>query len=183
MIVMDSHWLEQCREGDSLAIEKMVHTYQKDVYRLALSILDDPDEAEDGTQETFLAALRALSSFREDSAFKTWLFSIAINVCRSRLRRGKNRSRLQQILQSLFHLRGEVEHPEKTAMQNQADTELWNAIRELDEKHRIPVVLRYYHDLPIADIAAMLNIPPGTVHSRLNHAREKLRAQLKEEPR
>jgi len=180
---MNSHWLEQCREGDSLAIEKMVHTYQKDVYRLALSILDDPDEAEDGTQETFLAALRALSSFREDAAFKTWLFSITINVCRSRLRRGKNRGRLQQILQSLFHLRGEVEHPEKTAIQKQADTELWNAIRALDEKHRIPIILRYYHDLPIADIAAMLNIPPGTVHSRLNYAREKLRALLKEESR
>ena len=180
---MNSHWLEQCREGDALAIEKMVHTYQKDVYRLALSILEDPDEAEDGTQETFLAALRALSSFREGAAFKTWLFSITINVCRSRLRRGKNRSRLQQILQSLFHLRGEVEHPEKTAMQNQADAELWNAIRTLDEKHRIPIVLRYYHDLPIADIATMLNIPPGTVHSRLNHAREKLRALLKKEPR
>ena len=125
---MDSHWLEQCREKDSLAIEKMVRAYQKDAYRLALSILDDPDEAEDGTQETFLAALRAISSFREDAAFKTWLFSTTINVCRSRLRRGKNRGRLQQILQSLFHLRGEVEHPERTAMQNQADAELWNAI-------------------------------------------------------
>lgn len=180
---MNSHWLEQCREGDSLAIEKMVHTYQKDVYRLALSILEDPDEAEDGTQETFLAALRAISSFREDAAFKTWLFSITINVCRSRLRRGKNRGRLQQILQSLFHLRGEVEYPEATAVRDELDAELWNAIRALDEKHRIPIVLRYYHDLPIADIAAMLNIPPGTVHSRLNHAREKLRALLKEEPR
>ncbi|MBK7453697.1 MAG: RNA polymerase sigma factor [Anaerolineales bacterium] len=180
---MNSHWLEQCREGDSLAIEKMVHTYQKDVYRLALSILEDPDEAEDSTQETFLAALRAISSFREDAAFKTWLFSITINVCRSRLQRGKTRGRLQQILQSLFHLRDEVEHPEKTAMQNQADAEIWNALRRLDEKHRIPIVLRYYHDLPITDIARMLNIPPGTVHSRLNHAREKLRAYLKEEPR
>jgi RNA polymerase sigma-70 factor (ECF subfamily) len=183
MTVMDSYWLEECREGDSLAIEKMVHTYQRDVYRLALSILDNPDEAEDGTQETFLAALRALSSFREDAVFKTWLFSIAINVCRSRLQRRKTRGRLQQILQSLFHLRGEIEHPEAATMQNETDAELWSAIRSLDEKHRIPLVLRYYHDLPIADIAAMLNIPPGTVHSRLNHAREKLRALLKEEPR
>ena len=180
---MDSYWLEQCREGDSLAIEKMVHTYQRDVYRLALSILDDPNEAEDGTQETFLAALRALYSFREDAAFKTWLFSITINVCRSRLQRGKNRGRLQQILQSLFHLRSEVEHPETATIRDESDAELWNAIRALDDKHRIPVVLRYYHDLPVADIATMLNIPPGTVHSRLNHAREKLRALLKEEQR
>jgi len=183
MIVMDSHWLEQCREGDSLAIEKMVQTYQRDVYRLALSILDDPDEAEDGTQETFLAALRALSSFREDAAFKTWLFSITVNVCRSRLQRGKIRSRLHQILQSLFHLRGEVEHLERIAMQNQADAELWNAISALDEKHRTPVVLHYYHELPVAEIAETLGVPVGTVHSRLNQAREKLRALLKEDPR
>ena len=183
MIVMDSHWLEQCREGDSLAIEKMVHFYQNDVYRLALSILDNPDEAEDGTQETFLAVLRALDSFREDAAFKTWLFSITINVCRSRLRRGKKHMRLQQILQSLFHLHSKDEYPESTTVQNEADAELWCAICQLDEKHRIPVILRYYHDLPVADIAAMLDIPPGTVHSRLNHAREKLRTLFKEEQR
>jgi len=183
MTVMDSHWLEQCREGDSIAIEKMVHLYQKDVYRLALSILDDFDEAQDGTQETFLAALRALDSFRESAAFKTWLFSIAINVCRSRLRHGKNRMRVQQILQSLFHLHSEVEQPENNTIQNEADADLWCAIRTLNDKLRIPVVLRYYHDLPVVDIAAMLNIPPGTVHSRLNHAREKLRTLLKEEQR
>jgi RNA polymerase sigma-70 factor (ECF subfamily) len=180
MTVMDSHWLEQCREGDALAIEKLVQLYQNDVYRLALSILDDSDEAEDSTQETFLAALRALDSFREGAAFKTWLFSITINVCRSRLRGRKSRSRVQQILQSLFHLYSGDEHPESAMMQNEADAELWCAIRSLDDKHRIPVVLRYYHDLPVADIAAILEIPPGTVHSRLNHAREKLRTLLKE---
>ena len=183
MTVMDSQWLEQCREGDSLAIEKMVQTYQKDVYRLAFSILDNADEAEDGTQETFLAALRALESFRENAAFKTWLFRITVNVCRVHLRRGKNRMRLQQILQGLFHLRSDEEHPEKTAMKNEADAELWDAICALDDKHRIPVVLRYYHELPVADIAAVLDVPPGTVHSRLNQARIKLRALLKEKPK
>jgi RNA polymerase sigma factor, sigma-70 family len=181
MTVMDSQWLEQCRKGDSLAIEKMVHTYQKDVYHLALSILDNPDEAEDGTQETFLAALRGLDSFREGAAFKTWLFSIAINVCRSRLRGGKNRLRVQHILQGLFSLQSKDERPENTTMQKEADGELWCAICSLDAKHRLPVVLRYYHDLPVTDIAVMLDIPTGTVHSRLNHAREKLRTLLKGE--
>jgi RNA polymerase sigma-70 factor (ECF subfamily) len=183
MTVMDSQWLEQCRKGDSLAIEKVVHTYQKDVYHLALSILDDPDEAEDGTQETFLAALRALDSFREGAAFKTWLFSIAINVCRSRLRGGRTRLRVQNILQGRFSLHSKDEHPENTALQNEADGELWCAVRSLDIKHRLPVVLRYYHDLPVNDIAVMLDIPTGTVHSRLNHAREKLRTLLKGEQR
>ena len=176
---MDSHWLEQCREGDALAIERLVQTYQREVYRLALSILDDPNEADDATQEVFLSALRALESFRGDAAFKTWLFSITINVCRNRLGHANSRARLQQMLQSLF--RQEQAHPEKEAVQNEADDALWQAIRSLDEKHRIPVILRYYHNLSVADIAEMLGIPGGTVHSRLNHAREKLRMLLKEE--
>ena len=176
---MDSHWLEQCREGDSLAIERLVQTYQGEVYRLALSILDDSDEADDATQEVFLSVLRALESFRGHAAFKTWLFSITVNVCRNRLGRAKSRGRLQQMLQSLFSL--EQAHPEKEAVQNEAGAALGRAIRALDDKHRIPVILRYYHDLSVADIAEMLGVPIGTVHSRLNHAREKLRRLLKEE--
>jgi len=176
---MDSQWLAKCREGEPLAIERLVQTHQQDVYRLALSILDDPEEADDATQEVFLAALRSLDSFRGDSSIKTWLFSITINLCRSRLQRGKSRARLRQILQSLF--RSNQTHPESEAIQHEADSELWRAVHVLDEKHRIPVILRYYHDLPIAEIAEMLGIPVGTVHSRLNHARERLRAQLKDE--
>jgi RNA polymerase sigma-70 factor (ECF subfamily) len=181
MTVMDSRWLEQCREGDILAIEKMVHLYQNDIFRLAISILDNYDEAEDSTQETFIAALHTLDSFRGDSAFKTWLFSISLNVCRSRLRRNKTRNYVQQILQNLFQLRGGNEHPENEVIKNEADTEIWLAIRSLNNKHRIPIILRYYHDLSVIDIAAILGIPPGTVHSRLNHARNKLRALIKEE--
>ena len=178
---MDSLWLEQCREGDSLAIERLVQTYQQDVYRLALSILDDSDEADDATQEVFVAALRALESFRGNASFKTWLFSITVNVCRTRLQRRKNRGRLQQILQSLFHVRGGHAGPENEAIQSESDSALWQAIHALDDKHRIPVLLRYYHDLPVAEIAEPLGVPVGTVHSRLNHARERLRTLLKEE--
>ena len=178
---MDSLWLEQCRVGDSLAIERLVETYQGDVYRLALSILEDSDEADDATQEVFVAALRALESFRGNASFKTWLFSITVNVCRTRLYRQKNRGRLQQILQSLFHIRGDQPHPESEAIQSESDSALWQAIHALDDKHRIPVILRYYHDLPVAEIAETLGVPVGTIHSRLNHAREKLRMLLKDE--
>jgi len=180
---MDSCWLEQCREGDTLAIERLVKTYQHAVYRMALSILDDPDDADDATQDVFLSALRGLESFRENASLKTWLLSITINVCRTRLQRLNRRGRLQQILQSLFHLRSEQAHPEDEAMKSESDTALWRAVHTLDQKHRIPIVLRYYHDLPVAEIAVMLGVPPGTVHSRLNHARERLRALLKEEQR
>ena len=177
---MDSRWLEQCREGDSLAIERLVQTYQRDVYRLALSILDNPDDADDATQEVFLSALRGLDSFRAEASLKTWLFSITVNVCRSRLQRVKRRELLKQMLQSLFRLRGDLPRPESEAIQNEADAALWRAVHSLDEKHRIPIVLRYYHELSVAEIAELLGIPVGTVHSRLNHARERLRSLLKE---
>lgn len=176
---MDSQWLRQCREGDPLAIEQLVHTHQAEVYRLALSILDDPDEADDATQEVFVAALRSLDSFRGDSSLKTWLFRITINLCRSRHQRDQRRMRLRQILESLF--RADQAHPESEAVRHEAESALWRAVRALDEKHRIPVILRYYHDLPAAEIAETLGIPVGTVHSRLNHARERLRARLEEE--
>lgn len=176
---MDSRWLEQCRVGDSLAIERLVQTYQGEVYRLALSILEDSDDADDATQEVFVAALRALESFRGNASFKTWLFSITVNVCRTRLQRHKHHGRLQQILQSLFAQN--QAHPENEAIQSEADSKLWRAIHALDDKHRIPVILRYYHDLSVAEIAETLRVPVGTIHSRLNHARERLRALLKEE--
>jgi RNA polymerase sigma-70 factor (ECF subfamily) len=156
-----------------------VQTWQQAVYRLALSILDDSDDADDATQEVFVAALRALESFRGNSSFKTWLFSITVNVCRNRLQRAKSRGRLHQILQSLF-MQNQA-HPENEAMQNESDSALWQAIHTLDDKQRIPIILRYYHDLPVAEIAETLGVPIGTVHSRLNHAREKLRMLLKEE--
>ena len=65
-------------------------------------------------------------------------------------------------------------------MQNESDEFLWRAIHSMDEKHRIPIVLRYYHDLSVAEIASLLAIPEGTVHSRLNTARRQLHAALKE---
>ena len=182
MTVMDSLWLEQCREGDSLAIERLVRTYQHEVYRLALSILDDPHDAEDATQDVFIAALRALGSFRGDASLKTWLFSITINVSRSCFQRRQRRSRLNQILESLFHLHSEQTHLEAHAVRDESDATLWRAVNSLNVKHRIPIILRYYHDLPVTEIAAALGVPPGTVHSRLNTARERLRMILKEGP-
>ncbi|MGD0611366.1 MAG: RNA polymerase sigma factor [Anaerolineales bacterium] len=180
---MDHHWIELCKAGESSATEKLIQEYQKDVYRLALSILEDPDEAEEGAQEAFIAALRGLDSFHADSSLKTWIFSITINICRTRLRRRRARERLKQIMNGLFYLQNKDNHPpEETVLQNEADARMQRAIRELGEKLRLPIILRYYHDLSTAEIAETLDIPQGTVHSRLNTARERLRRYLKEGP-
>jgi len=181
---MDYHWFELCKAGEAQAIEKLIQAYQKEVYRLALSILDDPDEAEEGTQDAFIAVLRALDSFHGGSSLKTWIFSITINICRTRLQRRKARVRLKYITEELFRSQSRNNHsPEKTVIQTESDSMVQDAIQRLDDKHRLPIILRYYHDLSVAEIAETLAIPQGTVHSRLNSAREHLRQVLKEEPR
>jgi RNA polymerase sigma-70 factor (ECF subfamily) len=181
MIFMDYRLMEGCRAGDAAAVERFVQTYQQDVYRLALSILDDSSEAEDATQETLLAALRALDMFRGGSSLKTWLYSITVNMCRTRLQQFKRRERLAEILGGILRIQN-ARPPlvEEGVIQNESDDAFWHAIRGLKERHRIPIVLRYYQNLSVAEIAAILQIPEGTVHSRLNTARRQLHAVLKE---
>lgn len=178
---MDDQWIERCRVGDSSAIEDFVQTYQQDVYRLALSILDDSTDAEDATQDALLAALRSLDSFRGASSVTTWLYSITINICRTRLQRHKRRKGLIETLGGILQLHKiRAESVEEHAIQHETEDSLWRAIHHMDEKHRIPIVLRYYHDLSVAEIADILQIPEGTVHSRLNTARRQLHHILKE---
>jgi RNA polymerase sigma-70 factor (ECF subfamily) len=141
--------------------------------------LDDSNEAEEATQEALLAALRALDTFHGASSLKTWLFSITVNICRTRLQRHKRHDQLQRILDGIFK-RESISSVEDHAIQKESNEALWHAIHAMNEKHRIPVVLRYYHDLPVTEIAQILQIPEGTVHSRLNTARRLLHDVLKE---
>ena len=172
----------ECLAGDEKAIERLFQSHHKLIFRLSLSILDDADEAEDATQEALMAALRALDTYRGDSSLTTWLQAITVNVCRSRLRKRRTLERLRGALRSLFLLSGEEQdHPEQRVIHKETDLKLWKAVQALNEKHRLPVILRYYHDLPISKIAEVLGISQGTIHSRLYTARKRLRDLLKEE--
>src|SRR5215216_4487101 len=157
MITMDYRLIELCRVGDSSAIEHFVRTYQQDVYRLALSILEDSSEADDATQESLLAALQGLDSFHGASSLKTWLFSITVNICRTRLQRRKRSEHLRQILGGILQVQSTPSVEEHT-IENEADQALWRLIHTMDDRHRIPLVLRYYHDLSVNEIATILQI-------------------------
>ncbi len=166
-------------QADDAAIEMFVRAYQQTVYRLALSILDDPAEAEEAAQDSLVAAINALETYRGDSAFTTWLHAITLNICRTRLRKRRSRERLLETLRSILRLGSEtVPPPEEVAIRNEADAAVSQAVEQLDEKYRLPVILRYYNDFSVAEIARLLNISEGTAHSRLFTAREHLRAEL-----
>ena len=166
----------------SHSFEHLVREHYPYIRRLALSILDDSRvdgaaEADDAAQETFITVYRALSSFRGQSSLKTWLTSIAVNTCRARLRKRKLRQALHATLRGL-HLSERLASPEETAAQNETHRQLWQAVDSLDEKHRLPVILRYVHQLTVPEIAESLGTNEGTVHSRLHYARKTLLDRL-----
>jgi len=170
--------LQRCQSGDEAAICSLINEYNPALYRLAYSFLLDPDDAEEVVQDTFIAALKSFENFN-GGALKPWIYGIALNQCRMKLRRRKALDRLHGILQVLFRVTSTSSaHPEMAVIENEADALLWQVVCALDEKHRLPVVLYYYHDYPVAEIARLLQINEGTVHSRLFVARERLRKAL-----
>ena len=171
--------LERCESGEVGAIEEFVRTYLPYSYRLALSILDDPAGADDVAQDTLLVALERLHAFRGEAAFTTWLYTITLNLCRKRLRKRRSRARLARFLPEIFNLHAETQHPEAEVQKVEADADLWRAIRRLTDPQREVIVLRFYHDLPIANISQMTGVSERTVHNRLRAALDRLRFLLK----
>jgi len=177
--VQPSWLIFECIAGNEAAIEMFVRQYETSVFRLALSIVGDQSEANEITQETFIAALRSLPSYEEKKSLKAWLYTIALNHSRSHLRKRKTLERLRTTLHSIFRVETQKQIlPEESAIQNDKEAEIWNALNQLDEPFRLVVILRYFHELPISEISEILSVNEGTIHSRLHTARERLRNAL-----
>lgn len=174
-------WLiSECIAGNEAAIEMFVRQYETGVFRLAVSIVGDSAEAGEITQETFIAALRSLPAYQDKKSLKAWLYTIALNRSRSHLRKRKVFERLRATLTTILQIETEKQVlPEEAVIQSEKETQIWRALNELDERHRIVVILRYFHELSVTEISDILSIHEGTIHSRLHSAREKLRNTLK----
>jgi RNA polymerase sigma-70 factor, ECF subfamily len=178
-IAKPSQLISDCIAGDEQSIETLVRQYETDVFRLALSIVGEIGEANEVTQETFIAALKSLGTYREKSSFKAWLFTIAVNTSRSHLRKRKALERLRVTLTAVFQVNSQKQAlPEDLVIQNETEAVIWNSLNKLDERHRMVVVLRYFHELSISEISEILSVNKGTIHSRLHNAREKLKIAL-----
>ena len=172
--------LTLCQQGDALAIERLVNEYQPSIYRLAYSILEDSPEAEEAAQDVFVAALKSLGSYRGEASLTTWLYAITVHVCCDRLHARRTRVRLAQALQTLAHVgKRHSASPEEETIRSEGEAAVRQAVNDLGEKHRLPVILRYYHGCSVAEIAQILRINEGTVCSRLSIARDQLRVRLR----
>ena len=141
-----------------------------EAYRLARAILLDDGEAEDAVQEASLLAWRRQGSLRDPARFDVWFERILVNQCRDQLRR---RKRTVQLAAPPVGFEAAA-----APLETGADADLDQAIAALDADHRIVVVMRYWQDRTVDDIAERLGIPAGTVKSRLHHALKRVRSHL-----
>jgi RNA polymerase sigma-70 factor (ECF subfamily) len=188
----DGELVANAARGDGEAFSALVQRHQDRIYGLALHLLRDPGEAEEVVQETFLAALEKLASFRGDAAFTTWLHRVAANAALMRLRRRRRAPEAvgQDPVEDLlprFDSDGRIEaHPRhdwsKRADEQLADREIRQAvereIQNLPEDYRIVFLLRDVDGLSSEDMAEVLGISVAAVKSRLHRARLVLRERL-----
>src|SRR5829696_531281 len=146
-----SAFIDKLKAGDAQAFNTLVRRYSGDIYALLYRLTDDAEEAGDLTQETFLSALKAIKGFRGDAELKTWLFRIALNQSRNRFRWWNRRSRDKMVsldatiggskMQVQDTLASDSPGPEETAIRNERETALRNALSELPEIFRSVVVM------------------------------------------
>lgn len=175
--------VNRSRKGDMDAFGQLVSKYQDRLYNLILRMCGRAADAEELTQETFLKALESLDQFRGESRFYTWLFRIAANKTISYKRRG-SRIKFQQLVETggdgaeSGRPQNRSEAPESSAMRNENQTIILEALESLDEQLRLVTVLREIEDLDYMEISRILEIPAGTVRSRLHRARIELKDKL-----
>jgi RNA polymerase sigma-70 factor (ECF subfamily) len=156
--------------------ETFVSQYYDYIQRLAVSILGDPSDADDICQETFIDALLYIDRYSPGTNLKAWLSGIAVHKCQAVLRRRRIRRSWEHTIQKIQNIF--QNSALELVMQSEKRKAIWSAVNTLNEKHRIPIILYYVYDLKIREIAAILDIPEGTVNSRLYYAVQKLGARL-----
>ncbi len=159
-------------------METMVAKYSAPVYRLALSILCDPDDAQDVMQTTFIQAAAAIDRYATGTNFKAWILKITVNNCRMNLRKRSSLRAIQEAWQSLTRMTPAVPCVETEVIDHETSGELWRLVDSLDEKHRLVVVLRLAHGLTISEISQVIGVNEKTIYTRLYDAFARLRGQI-----
>jgi RNA polymerase sigma-70 factor (ECF subfamily) len=180
----DPELIERFRAGDRAAFDLLVRKYQDRVHNLCRYMLDDPQEAADAAQDTFLRAYRHLGNFVPDFSLYTWLYRIAVNCCIDRKRKRSLRERFLAFLapEDMETIPSHLPTPEDAAAAGQSRDRLQAALGALSDKLRTVLVLREVEELSYEEIAATLDLSVGTVKSRISRAREEMKTRL-ENPR
>lgn len=178
--------IEDLRAGDMTALAVLVEKYKRLVYRLAFQITKNHEDANDAMQDTFLKVYESIHSFRQESAFETWLYRIVVNQAMNLVKRRERRRESSISEATEFQIRPDLKrasdlrnNPHVSVERKELQRQVTQAVNSLPMKHRMVVILHEFEGLTHPKIASILNCSEGTVRSRLHYARKKLRDRLK----
>ncbi len=172
--------LAAAREGDRIAFGDIVKTYQRRAYAIAYSYVNNREDAMELAQDAFIRAYRAIDRFDTNQAFYPWLYRIIRNTCLNHLKRKKRRgeSSLDALMEQGFDTQDEHNNPITTLQNQDTHSIVHAALSKLSTDQQEILRLRHFLELSYSEIAECLEIPQGTVMSRLHTARKALKVVL-----
>ena len=182
---VDQLLVEQVQKGDKHAFDLLINKYQHRIVSLVARYVNDQAEALDVAQEAFIKAYRAISNFRGDSAFYTWLYRIAINTAKNWLVAQKRRppgSDIDAVDAEQYDMDSRLKDkgtPENELLREEIRQTVYSTIEQLPEDLRTAIVLREMEGMSYEEIATTMECPIGTVRSRIFRAREAIDEKLK----
>jgi len=178
----EKQFLADIRRGDQKAAARLVAAHEKNVYRVCYRFFADENEAMDATQEVFIKVFRAIGRFEGRSSLKTWIYRIAANTCISIAEKKKREK--DGLLQLMMHWWSSFsgESPEEEILDRETKALNQKIVSEkiarLPEVYRMPVILKDIEGMPLEKISEILEVPTGTVKSRINRGRRLLQESL-----
>ncbi len=183
----DADLVDQCQAGDTAAFDELVRRYKDRVYNVVYRFLGNHEDALDVAQEVFVRAYRGIGQYAGQAQVYTWLYAIAANLSRNRLRdRGRKGRNLGVSLETLeeetpggARFAATEDTPRVLAQRAELERAMEECLEALPDLYRLPFVLRVFEGLCYEEISASVDCPEGTVKSRLNQARKRLGDCLK----
>lgn len=177
--ISDNALIRQTLGGKVKSFRKLVQKYQRQAVLFARGMVGNPDDAYDLSQEAFVRVYKHLNRFDSSYPFKVWFFHILSNLCKNHLRQRKNRQAVTTSTEMTETAAApESRRPDIAFQKTEVQQKVWEGIGELPEKFREIIILCHFQDMSYEQMANVLDIPRGSVMSRLYYARQKLRKIL-----
>jgi RNA polymerase sigma-70 factor (ECF subfamily) len=185
----DHELVQRVQTGDTAAFRALFDKYHRRAFAVAIGVVKNQDDALDAVQEAFVKVHKNIHKFEGSSSFYTWLYRIVMNVSIDHVRR-TNRMKSLDFEERTFHEEHDVSggsamaphlmnsNPAQTALRRELGAAIEDALQELPEHHRAVIVLREIEGMSYEEMAETLDVPKGTIMSRLFHARKKMQAAL-----
>jgi len=165
---VENELVRKSKKGDMDAFSKLIKMYEKDMYRVAIAMVKNNEDALDCIQNAILKAYKSIGKLKKEEYFKTWLIRIVINNCKDTITKERKYTPLLQVNKEVCY------------EENLEYVEIQEAIDSLDMDLKKLIILYYYEDMTIKDISQSLDISEGTIKSRLSRAKTKLKSILNE---